>query len=379
MDVTFDVIGDSDIEEVLSLIRAGTATPRSKDTWNGNSLTGVVGRYEGRVAAILPLEPRTIPIHGRRRLRLLWHTAGQVSPELRGRGIGRQMIASAEAAFSAEYDGFAVYRDDPSGVAWRWYSGTGHLPTAGIQSFSAPPRKGRTEIEFEKLPIESLYRDAAVRNQCSDLWTHAFGNWSGSETRGPEYWEKRCEAHYYRQRYGTLELYLCRRDGQLVGWIIGADTEMRGEPRLDVLELVTRPHELPRVFKDFVALPELSRLPEIRLNVAVEQAEALNLAAPVQLRWQTVVLTRLFDPCAIVNEVLHSHGLGSIADRKDAGDRVLIDGEYASIHGLALGRHKLRDLVRLGACTVHASRRVAERANDALAASPWCYHQIDFV
>ena len=59
-EIIFREIKANDIRKVLSVIKSGTATPRTFDNWTKNNMTGIIGFDNDNVAGILPLEPRKI-------------------------------------------------------------------------------------------------------------------------------------------------------------------------------------------------------------------------------------------------------------------------------------------------------------------------------
>lgn len=398
--VVFAKIGDEDVADVLALIAAGTATPRDLDTWTGNAMTGVSARRpDGRTAAILPLEPRRLRTPDGGELRLLWHSAAQVAPDLRGSGLGGRLLTAAEEILRTDYDGFAVYRDDETGRPWRWYARGGHVPVAGVLSYAlqapaADPAGASSAPGDDALtlgddtPVDQA--DAALLDRLAALWADDAAATVGSERRDAAFWRKRTATHYYRRRYGPFHFTPAFIGDVPVGYVLWAWTDMRGEPRIDLLEAAVGGGGAARrgaLLAAFVAGASRRGVQEIRVNRSLEEILPLPAVAASAPRWRTSVMVRLFHPAAALARRLAQAGApAEVTAWRDGDEETAGAGprrlrlSYEAATRLALGRADPARLLAEGG--LELSRYAADDVEAICAALPpwpWRYEQIDFV
>lgn len=396
--LVFAKIGDADIDDALAMIAAGTATPRDRETWTGNALTGVLARRpDGRLAAIAPLEPRRLETPDGGGLRLLWHTAAQVAPDLRGAGLGARLLLAAENLLAGECDGFAVYRDDETGRPWRWYARGGHVPVARILSYALPtplspaPAASLTGASLtlgDDIPAPSV--DDETLDRLAAIWASDAAATVGAERRDPAFWRRRTALHYYRRRYGAFHFAPAYEAGVLTGYVLWAWTEMRGEPRVDALETAVAegcPRRRAALLAALTARVAARGVGEVRVNRGLEEILALPAVAALPPRWQTSVMVRLFRPAeALARRLALAGAPMTVAVWRDGREETAGDGggrlrlSYENAVRLALGRADPGQLIADGAAALTCygpGERAALRR--ALPVWPWRYEQIDFV
>jgi len=379
--VVFNEFKERDLAEVMDVIRGGTATPRDEETWLGNAMTGVLGRgRDGRVVAILPLEPRVLPRAEGAPLRLLWHSAGQVVPDLRGSGLGRKMIAAAVEIFRDRFDGFAVYRDEETGRAALWYRATGHRPVARIASYALttlPAEEGLT-VDTDR-PLEEALADATLMDRLTALSVGDIRGCVGQESRNVDFWRRRSTYSYYRKRYEPFMLSLLTRRGELAGYVISAFTKMRGEPRVDLLDMGAAPGLRQAVMVGFVASRLNQGNAEVRVNRCIDELEDLPCLASLVPRWQTTVMAALFSPAQCLAQTLGCATEvwnGASCETAGSGDW-RFSCHYEQALALCFGRRTVKDVLSEGAM---ASSYDPDRLKDVeVETMPWRYSQIDFV
>lgn len=291
------IIGEGDLGDVVEFIANGTATAWSRESWLGSCNSGVVARDQGQVCGVLPIRPL------RRRFGTSIKTANycsavRVAPEMRNRGIGRRMMDFAGENYVSPSSFLVVVRDDPQSSAYRWYAANGFESVAKVVSYrvrrvhespATTPTSLLRVLELNRLTSEqsNSYQSslsAAARSP------HAF--W---ERKSLDDWRLRMKFHYYSSAYSDQRIFqVAVHDFVLLG--LCAYTEMRDEPRVDILDFVYRGDNPARNFAIAAELAVESvtsdRAATVFWNMNVLEAMQLGIAERWEARWQTEVLTR---------------------------------------------------------------------------------------
>ena len=278
-EIIFREIKANDIRKVLSVIKSGTATPRTFDNWTKNNMTGIIGFDNDNVNRILPLEPRKI-----NKYKFLWHSACQIVPSYRGRGICNEMMKFA-INFYKNDDGFGVYRDKPEARAYNWYYKNNHVPICKIISLNLNRKlhnkasKDFTTIEFNKLDkniLDNIRRIYKIYSKSHPL----------TEDRNYEFWSKRCENNYYQSKYDKFFLTFNKES-----YTIWSYTEMRNEPRIDILELAY----INSPIKCLNEIIKLNSNLDVRINRNEREIKSFNELNGIKSRWHTYVMLCFFN------------------------------------------------------------------------------------
>ena len=94
------------LDAVLALNRRSDSTNRTKETWQGNVMTGVLAFDGSKLIGMIPLEKRLFLIGCGRVLSVLWVSGAHVEPEYRKHGIGTAMDQKIQEYFSGAYEDF---------------------------------------------------------------------------------------------------------------------------------------------------------------------------------------------------------------------------------------------------------------------------------
>lgn len=224
------------LQLALELNQRSDSTNRSRDTWLGNPMTGVIAFDDMDPVGIIPMEKRNFVIHANLTVKLLWVTGAHVEPSFRGQGIGTAMDRKIETFFYPEYKAVFVYRADENSPAYRWYKARGYHDLLPILILKKTVVESVQKLDYEIWDDHQMMeRHEAALIGC---FHRNVGSRGGFPERKAGFWADRIRFHYYRDFYRFF-LFPHFQDGDLVAYALLGQTNIRdGVERIDILEWV---------------------------------------------------------------------------------------------------------------------------------------------
>lgn len=293
----FSVIQESDVAEVIDFVEQGTATPWTRKSWFGSRNSGVVARSQGLVCGVLPLRPLKMRI-GESVKTAYYCSAVRVAPKFRNLGIGSRMMEFACDHFITMSSFLVVVRDDPKGSAYRWYVANGFDSVAKVVSYLH--LRSHDELTLgpsTNIQVSSLDVPSSAQNWEWDrlLLREASTTNGSTELDAIDVWRRRMDLHYYSAAYSEHKVFQVTTQG-LVLLGLAARTQMRNEPRVDILDFVYRGEGATTSFQSAAQLAVVNLTSDVTKavfwNLNVLEAMQLGVADKWESRWQTEILTR---------------------------------------------------------------------------------------
>jgi hypothetical protein len=247
-------MNDAELPEVLSLLAASGATPRTAETWAHDRMTAVV-LGEPAIAA-MPMAVRTIASAPGRPLTVGWLSSNQFASRMSLRGRTRQ-TARDWPALLPELDALLVLRREETSLAARWYAQTGYHDILSVRclylDMESPPhtpgmRAGGTRYAVQvATPSDPAWKSEQDRWQAemAAVYHEVYSAYGGPPARSVDFWTPALAYHYYREHYQfqILGLWSSGAPAQhsLLGYaVVGWSGWHSKRPRMDILELATR-------------------------------------------------------------------------------------------------------------------------------------------
>jgi predicted acetyltransferase len=288
---------NSDLAEMISLIKRSDSTDRSDMTWSENLMTGVLGFYGNKLIGAIPFESRNFALGNGDIIKALWVSAAHVDPEYRSKGLGRKLDQLARKTFYPEYQGIFVYRGDENSLAYKWYTRMGYHVLLRILSL----RMGvvHTESNIDYRLYSSLVELASIETEIYKCYQKNNGDYGGGAYRHKSFWSEKLYAHYYHKhnRYYTLVLH---KGKHIESYAILGETKYRdGVERFDILEYCCPDNNFQRerLLSAIMFESSKKKLKEIRIQIS-NQDPGLRWFDEFgfRFRWRTNLMGTLIKP-----------------------------------------------------------------------------------
>ena len=289
------------LDAVLDLNRRSDSTNRTKETWQGNVMTGVLAFDGSKLIGMIPLEKRLFLIGCGRVLSVLWVSGAHVEPEYRKHGIGTAMDQKIQEYFSGEHDGIFVYRDDETSPAYKWYKKLGYEDLLPILSFKKAVTATHGNSGYKLLETQAeieRWEDGLLA--CFSRNMNSFG---GFPKRHPRFWSHKLATHYYKKFYDYKIVALCH-SYEVDAYAFLGHTAMKDDiPRLDILELIASvdQHTRDMLYMSVMDVAFQQGLKEIRIQLSTQDPHLpwlISLGFVTRYRFN--ILGKLFDPIGYI-------------------------------------------------------------------------------
>jgi hypothetical protein len=191
-----------------------------------------------------------------------------------------------------------VVRDDPKSSAYRWYVSNGFESVAKVASYRH--QMGREQPTFDIPPTIQVSGFGGPTFDQNCRWDDILSGAATTTHKPTEWktfndWRQRTEFHYYSAAYSEHKVFqITSQSFVLLG--LSARTEMRNEPRIDILEFVYRGEKTDVSFATIAELAVANLTsditPTLFWNMNVPEATQLGVADRWESRWQTEILAR---------------------------------------------------------------------------------------
>jgi len=196
----------------------------SREHWQAMNCTAIVAREDERLVGFIPLQFREQCLNSRVAIPVVYENAVGVAQEMRGRGIGTQMMDQAAQFMSDRVDALMVVRGGERSDGYRFYRKAGHGDLMYARRYAlpvTPDTPGTTEDISAGMHISPVDRDRwlALEPVTLALYDCRYGRFGGGQRRKPGYWGMILDGHVYREL--PWRFFVLWRDGEhLAGYMV---------------------------------------------------------------------------------------------------------------------------------------------------------------
>jgi GNAT superfamily N-acetyltransferase len=214
----------------------------SREHWQAMNCTAVVAREDERLVGFIPLQFREQCLNSHVTIPVVYENAVGVAQEMRGRGIGTQMMDKAARFISDRVDAMMVVRGGERTDGYRFYRKAGHGDLMYARRYALPVTdctSCTTEDVPGKMHVSPVDRDRWLALEPATLALHdrQYGRFGGGQRRKPGYWRMILDGHVYRD--WAWRLFALWRDGDhLAGYMVAVDGQAASSSDLFVYEVV---------------------------------------------------------------------------------------------------------------------------------------------
>lgn len=212
-----------ELDEVLPF-RNAVFGHLSREHWQAMNCTAVVAREEERLVGFIPLQFREQCVNAHVSIPVVYENAVGVAQEMRGRGIGTQMIDEAARFISDRVDAMMVVRGGERSDGYRFYRKAGHGDLMYARRYAlpvTPDTPGASGDMPRGMHISLMDRGGwlALEPATLALYDRRYGQFGGGQRRKPGYWGMILDGHVYREL--PWRLFVLWRDGEhLAGYMV---------------------------------------------------------------------------------------------------------------------------------------------------------------
>ena len=160
----------------------------SQDHWVAMNCTAVVARDGERLVGFIPLQFREQCLNAQVAIPVVYENAVGVAPDMRGRGIGTQMMDEAARFISDRVDALMVVRGGERSNGYRFYRKTGHGDVMYARRYTlAPAQAAEVGADAPQQGIAILDREPwlAMEPELLALYERQYGRFGGGQRRNP--------------------------------------------------------------------------------------------------------------------------------------------------------------------------------------------------
>jgi len=389
-------------EDAASFLRLhDSAFPEmAPDFWrefSSRDVTAAVAILDGEIVGTVPFQFRDFRVRPGVIVRVAWEFSVCVREDRRGTGVGSCLMTTAKNFLPDRCLAMAVYRNDETSAAYRYYARNGHNALIYLRPWS---RSGQSDITAAEVSERSWEDFLGHEAEYLDVFADACRLYAGFPERHPGYYARAVMTPQYGEIPLDLSVLECRDSGgALSGYaIIGVE---QGAPTQHLMEIAVR-GDSPAL-----ALPLLTEFVQAAAArgcdavVSTLDSSAISSLLPVlgfapQSRAESsmVIMAHVVDPEGFAQQVWReSEGTRNldvvawtpqreVVLHRAAGGcprRVVLEMKEDALARLLFGRLDLVAAFRQGIVTAlgGGAREIAAIA-DALPFSAWTYHYLDF-
>ncbi len=214
----------------------------SREHWQAMNCTAVVAREDERLVGFIPLQFREQCLNSHVTIPVVYENAVGVAQEMRGRGIGTQMMDKAAHFISDRVDAMMVVRGGERTDGYRFYRKAGHGDLMYARRYALPMTDGTpcTPLDVPgKMRVSPVDRDRwlALEPATLSLYHRQYGRFGGGQRRKPGYWRMILDGHVYRDWAWRL-FALWRNGDQLAGYMVIVDGQTASSVERFIYEVV---------------------------------------------------------------------------------------------------------------------------------------------
>ena len=384
---------DSDLPDILSLIRRSDSTNRTEKSWSGNRMTGILGFVGKKLIGAIPFEQRNFVLGYEEYSKVLWITAAHVDPEYRSLGLGGKLELAAREFFYPDFQAIFVYRGDENSLAYRWYNRLGYNLLMPIISLKIDVLPTNTTAKY--FCYTSQNKIIPIEKEIYNCYHENFKDYGGSPYRYQSFWSEKIYSHYYQKNYNFILLVIYKGD-RIQSYAILGETKFRDSvERFEILEYCCPNSDTLRKRLISSILNEAFKrgLKEVRIQLShqdpgVKWFEKYGFF----LRWRTNLLGSIIKPeeyfknqikklnydkdFSIVYET-PSLGKNKVGSGINKLGIFLSDNEFVR---LLLYRTNIINAVEEGRILItQNNEKILKILDKIFPYKKWIYHQIDYI
>ena len=390
-------------EDAASFLRLhDSAFPKmSADFWrefSSHEVTAAVAILDGEVVGTVPFQFRDFRVRPGVTIRVAWEFSVCVREDLRGTGVGSSLMTIAKKFLHGRCVAMAVYRNDETSAAYRYYARNGHRDLLYMRPWSL---SGGGCIASADVSTRSWEDFLGHEAEYLDVFAAAYRLYGGFPQRYPGYYARAVRTSEYDEIPVDLSILECRdNSGVLSGYaIIGIEQDL---PTQHLMEIAVRGNDatlaqsLVAGFVQTVAGRGLSAvISTADSSPAMSFLPALGFDPKSRAESSMVIMAYIVDPDAFAQRVWReserTRNLDVVAwtpQREaflhradgDGSRRVILEMKEDALTRLLFGRLDLVIAFRQGTVTALGDGAMEIAAiSDALPFSVWTYHYLDFV
>jgi len=371
--------------------------------WSRGPVTAAVALMDGEVVGAVPFHFRDFRVRPDAVVRVAFEYSVCVREDLRSKGVGSRLMATAKEFLRGRCHAMMVYRGDEQSPGYRFYARNGHHDLIYLRPWTyegssiAPPHMvGRQSYE------EFLAREA----DALAVFASAYDTYGGYPARHPGYYGPAVNTTQYNEvplDLTVLHVAGCTaNEPSLRGYAIVGEEKLR--PTLHLLEIAALGNDLSialpllSAFASMAgesdeALPASALLPDSSPYVPV--LRALGFRQTPRAQSAMMVMAYLLDPEGMArtlwreNEAAASMTVMAWTPRRQLvlhraaegnGKEIILEMKEDALTRLLFGRLDLRSAVHQERVTaVGAEPSDIEAIAQALPFTPWAYHHLDYI
>ena len=298
IDIKIKPFLDSNMDEVLSLIKESGFTTRDLETWAANNMSAVLAFDSEKLIGAIPFERSYISLGGDSFMAALWISTAYVNPNYRSQGIGSKLDHAIEKYFYPEYKVILVFREDAGSAAFRWYKKIGFNTVSKIESMKLKVSSHVTKNRNYQI-FQSFNSLDNISNQLIELFDKLNDSYIGYPLRNKSFWKDKFQFHYYRKSY-TYSVLTISINKKIRSYALLGKTSMNdGVNRLDLLEFVCPDdkYEQHQAFDSIMHYAHSIGVIELRIQ-SLEGDYLLKhaLSYGFEKRWETNLMGKMLNP-----------------------------------------------------------------------------------
>ncbi|MES2308701.1 MAG: GNAT family N-acetyltransferase [Verrucomicrobiota bacterium] len=389
----------SDLEGVLG-VRNAIFAPITEQDWHREAqMSASLALDEtGSIVGAIPLSFRDFRAGEGLILKTVFENAVGTREELRGKGVGAQMISSAKNFLQGRCDALFLYRGAERSDGYRFYIKTGHQDLHYSRTFKLerPQKTGRGLSTVKKGVEEILPKEPLLL----EVFESAFFGFGGFRERGVGYYRFALEGLIYAAHPHEFYIIEFEKNEVLQGYaIVGIRQKTKLDGSLHVMEFATRNRSLEVADELFLAIADFASEKELSVTFATSDTSPyrslLKAKGYDESERHQMVMTQILDYPALARKSwiprdrLRGMEIKVWTPSRDfllqegsgiSSKKILLEMKDDILGRLLNRRLRLKEAIAMELVTVlGADEMDIEEMAKALPYVPWIYHEIDYI
>ena len=241
-DIIYRQFSKEDKERFLNFQLPGWAKENSVvgDWWiqwvEKEDFTASLAIVGDKVVGAIPLHKRDFQIARQTFIKAAFEHAVSVSEEMRGQGIGTNMVKCAKEFLRDDCNAMMVYRGDERSAAYRFYRKSGHYDLQYTREFILKEPRAYEDKDIQHKSVEDISK---MEESLLTLFNSTYENYGGFPARYEGFWSKAlCSKSYtvYPREYKHMTVLYLSVNRKSKGYLVSAEWR---DKRLHILEMAT--------------------------------------------------------------------------------------------------------------------------------------------
>ncbi len=389
---------DSQLPDVLRLLSAAGATPRTVVSWKQDRMGALLLGEQGSPTAAMPFARRTLAVAPGRTVEVGWLSSNMLPTRMGFRRLGRNSV-NRWAQLLPDMDALVVVRRDQPSLTARWYAQVGFHEILAIRclylEMESPPASPAGRYRMAVVGCDEL---EAWQDEMLAVHRDVFGNYGGPVARHSDFWRGTLAHHYYKQHYQFQVIGLWGQKTLMGYAVVGWSGWHSKRPRMDILELATRQWDAGVALELIQTASQLAwskGVPQVRAVISVHDPYRSALGRiGFEDKWGYVMLAKwlhaqryldgLFGAVGNPSATLEVRGEVPLSLRSaDAGPNtpaLRIQADAATMTKLLLQRIETSAALHDGTLlSLQPGQGDGAQLSMALPWTPWVFHMLDYI